>query len=709
MTFDRVGRTYQLRIRSADDLANVLTLDEAHWVAISAPTNTIDIDPAFLQCLDTDGDGRVRPFELRHAIRWTLQTLTDHRGLTAGSDELDPATINADSPDGRRIIEPCRKIMHRAGDRQAPITLAEVRQIKSAEESRAVSEAGVVLAEAAEDADIARFIRDAIAGVGGTVHPSGRMGLTVEQLNRFVAEARGLLDWKAAGRIPEGQTATDIMPLGEQTADAFAALKAVRDKVDQFFAQCRAVRLDPGLRRHFGPKPADIAQRDLDNPADIAAVMADAPLAEPNPDATLDLEAGVNPAYESAVTRLRQATLEPILGPGTTTLCAASWQQVKDPLSMHGMWAASKTGAALEALGDEKLRQYLEPRYADAVRALVEQSRTTAFVLDNIRLVEKLILFQQHLVRFANNYVSFDDLYRRKRRALFDVGEVVMDGRRFNLAVRAGNRAEHVKVATTSNIDVLYLEVTGRDVTPYEVAVAVTSGGRGNLCVGKRGVFHDVTGRELDCRVVQVIENPISLREAVASPFVRLGRAIAGKIESVGASAEKQLDKTGQDMVTQVGEAPAAQTATPQATSASGRGAGVGSALAGGGIALAAVGSSMAYVSKTLAGLAERWPILLIVIAGAIAAVIVPTIIIAGLRLRQRDLSAILEGSGWGINARLRLTHGLAHFFTERPGYPLTARGIRRNTWRWIVAAGILAMVACFGWAIWQAMRVAGG
>ena len=46
------------------------------------------------------------------------------------------------------------------------------------------------------------------------------------------------------------------------------------------------------------------------------------------------------------------------------------------------------------------------------------------------------------------------------------------------------------------------------------LAVPVTSGTKGNLYLGKRGVFQDTEGNEWDALVVQVIENPISVRQA---------------------------------------------------------------------------------------------------------------------------------------------------------------------------------------------------
>jgi hypothetical protein len=126
----------------------------------------------------------------------------------------------------------------------------------------------------------------------------------------------------------------------------------------------------------------------------------------------------------------------------------------------------------------------------------------------------------------------------------------------------------------------------------------------------------------------------------------------------------------------------------------------MGGVLAGGGIAVAALGSSLAFITKTLAGLSTM--AVLSGILGALAAVIVPTIIIAWLKLRARDLSAILEGSGWAINARMSLTRRLARYFTHRPGYPRGSRGLWRRHLRWLVYALLLAAAAAAVWGLYE-------
>ncbi len=526
MTFQRFGRCRHLKIASADDLALIPKLDEAHWVATGAPIETIKCDATFMELMDTDKNGRLMCFEVIQAVEWLLKNISDTSGITAGSTSLRLEAINPDEADGNRIRESARKILDRLSLADADeITLGQVRQVKSAVLGSAVSETGVVLPEAAEDDDVRRFIADIIATLGGVDHPAGRRGVDRTQLENFLAQAQACLYVNDDDQSPEG------------------------------------------------------------------------PSEAPN--------------------------------------------------------------EAVEQLGDELLGKYLDERFRRSVEALIARSAETAAELNDVRLTEKLVLYQAHMLTLANNFVSFPHLYDPDSRAMFEMGTLVMDGRRFNFSVLVADRVEHSRIAGTGNMFVLYAEVMPGDGRgKYEIATSVASGGKGNLCVGKRGVFEDVAGRESDARIVQIIENPIGIGEAIVSPFSRLGRLLTGKIEAITASAEKKLDAS----VAPGKPPPAAPTAQPN------RGLLAGGLLVGGGVAVAALGSAVAYISKTLTGI-DNWKIILGIVI-AILTVILPTTIIAILKLRKRDLSAILEGSGWAINARMRLTRRQGRFFTQRPSLP---------------------------------------
>lgn len=696
LRFGRFGKAYHVVIRHTADLLHAIDLDEAHWVATTAPLSSINTDPVFLDLLDVDHNGRITCDDIRHAARWLTDVLADPSGIDARSDTLYLDRLNVDNHEGARIRSAAEKILERLGHSERDrVTLDEVRQIKARQESLSVSEAGVVLPDAADDDDIARFIADAVKASGGAPHPTGAPGLTAPLLERFRSDIRDHLEWRRRGHLPPDVERTEILPLGQATPDAWTAFDAVRAKLDQYYAQCEAAALDRRLLERMGFDERRLATLDLEDPAVIEDTLRRAPLTHPRGDMALRFDAPINPAWVEAIDRFRATVVEPILGDTDGALTPRHWQTIRSTLEPYGAWRSSKAGANVEFLDTETLERYFDERFDRAVRELIEQSRQTAVVLDNVRLAEKVVLYQSLILPLANNFIGFPHLYKSDRRAMFEMGTLVMDGRRYTLAVRVDDRKEHARVAQSSNIYTIYVEVTPDDAAAkYEVAVPVTSGGRGNLTIGKRGVFYDLDGVELDARVVDLIENPISLREAMASPFKRLGRLITGKIESITAEAEKKLDSQASAAVDQVAPTPAGQPA-PRANA----GLATGSVLLGGGVAIAALGSAFAYITKTLATIA--WWKIGIGVLLAVLAVIVPTILVAYIRLRGRDLSALLEGSSWGINARMRLTFSQGRFFTHRPRYPKGSKGVRVHWWRRIViAAIILAILGGGGWLV---------
>ena len=52
---------------------------------------------------------------------------------------------------------------------------------------------------------------------------------------------------------------------------------------------------------------------------------------------------------------------------------------------------------------------------------------------------------------------------------------------------------------------------------------------------------------------------------------------------------------------------------------------------------------------------------------------------VAYLKMRRRNLGALFEGAEWAINARLRITRGLARLFTSDPTFPSGTRKERRD------------------------------
>jgi hypothetical protein len=485
------------------------------------------------------------------------------------------------------------------------------------------------------------------------------------------------------------------MPLGADTSAAYEDFRLLRDKIDQYFALCQVARLAPLVAERVEPGTLKPECFEFANAEAIETFLAEAPLATTENSDVLRFDAPINPYYADALNRLRRDVLPRLIAFDSDALSLAQWSAAKQCFASHEAWVSAAPRVGVAELAIERLRTYRdEPFFLETLRELMQESHRRAFVVDNLRLVEKLILYQAYLMPFVNSFVSFPDLYDPQGRALFEMGTLVMDGRHFTLSVRVPDRASHAKLSARSNIFVLYVEVSGQgDCEPYEVAVPVTAGGRGKLHLDKRGIFKNLAGEERHARVIQVVENPISLSEAVVAPFRRLGLAVTSKLQEMTAKAEEKLAASGQAAM---GQVTGILQSAPQKAVSTGVSGSTGGMLAGGGIAIAALGSSAAFITKTLA--AMTWQAVFGGVLLAAAAVLVPTTLVAYLKLRQRDLSTILEGSGWAINARMWLNRGQAATFTFRPDYAPGVKGfgfmVRR--WSWLVALVLLAIGAWF-------------
>lgn len=692
LVFRRFGRSYHVRIRNADDLQQAVDLDEALWVATDAPASSFACDAVFLSWLDADGNGRVIFEELRRAVRWTLHVLNDWSDLSAGRESLRLYAVDASDPDGHRIVTSARKMLRRLGETAGEvITLQQVREIQAQMQARPISEAGVVLPSATDDPAIGDMLADIVACTGGAEHPSGEAGVDLDALDAFLAQARAAVEWFARADIPEDHTTSEVMPLGEATAAAWEPYHALHDKLEQFFAQCEVVRYDPALAEQIALADKVPPAEAFNDPPQIEAFLRDAPIAPPTGEAILRYETPNNPYYIQLLRQFDRHVVEPILGGPRETLSWPEWDHIKRVMSPHAQWQADRPPEAYRAIGPRRLGEYLEEPRIERIRRLCAESADTAFEMGNIRLVEKLLLYQANLLAFANSFISFPTLYDPKQMALFERGTLVIDGRRLTLAIDVPDRVEHIKLAEASRMFVVYIEAR-RGEDRCEFCLPVTDGGRGNLVVGKRGVFIDRDGREYDARIVHIIEHPVSLSEALAAPFKRIGRLISGKIDSLTAEAEQKLDAT----TTSALDAHR-QPAAPQPTPNKG-GFLAGGLLMGGGVAIAALASSVAYMTETFSGIESKLDILIglgIILGVAVLLVAVPTLISAKVRLRRRDLSAMLEGSGWAVNARMRLTPRQCRTFTHRPPFPAGASGVV-SPWK-IVLALILLVAFVLG------------
>lgn len=720
MEFTRVGKTYQMVINTGKDLEDVLVLDEALWGATSAPANAFRADPELIKILDPAATGRITSNALKDAIRWLLAQLPKHDEITKEfNGSLQLKDIDASTPVGKALVNSANYILAelKAENKEA-ITLQQIRNFLDTVAKRPLNGDGVLSLAAAgpniikpeANDNIKNLITDTIAATGGTPDLDGTQGASEKNFNDFLAAAKEYLAWKKQGEIPEGQDKTDLMPFGPDTPALSALSQQHAPQVDNFFKLCDLLAFDQRLvQQALGPDNK-AAAFDPAKQEEVVAYINGLPFSEPVKEAKLTLDANkINPLYKGWWQQVIDKLVKPILGDGLTEISRQDWAKIRATFAPYEAYLAAKKGASVEKVPADKLQAYLDnPNLVAETQELLNADKAVAETVKAAKEVEKLLLLRASLLRIVNNFVSFPELYDGNTNALFECGELVIDGRWFNVSFAVDAVPAHMAIAKTSLLCLLYAEIDKGAAGKFNVVVPVTFGTQGNLAVGKRGVFFDLDGKEYDAKIVQIITNPICVSEALFAPFSKLWNIVEGKIEAWSGSAEKKLQADFTKAITPPapGAAPAPAPAPAAAPAAGAKPGDKSGMFLGVSVAIAALGSAFAFISKTLAGMTGLQ--IIITIACAILILMLPVSILAIIKLNKQDLSTVLEGSGWAINLRMRLTAKLRGQFTNFGKYPKDAIGTpKRKVLRYLIIILLIAIIGYTGKRIYSRYKAA--
>jgi hypothetical protein len=204
-----------------------------------------------------------------------------------------------------------------------------------------------------------------------------------------------------------------------------------------------------------------------------------------------------------------------------------------------------------------------------------------------------------------------------------------------------------------------------------------------------------------------VVEQPVSVRQAFFAPYRRLAAFIENQIRNFAAARDKDVDAQGQAAAAKAGEATAA--ARPEAAPAFdiARFAGIFAAL---GLAVGALGTALAAAVGGLFQLA--WWQFPLVFAGVALLISGPSMLMAWLTLRRRNLGPLLDANGWAVNARARINIPFGASLTGLAELPAGAsRSLsdpyadKPAAWPWWLAVAVLLGA---GWWAWQQGWLAG-
>jgi hypothetical protein len=666
--FARVGGFDQVQLTTGKDLVSIGELDQKLWVALACPIKGLELDERTLALIDSDKDGRVRASELIAAVEWAGKSVKDVEVLAKGSATLALSAI-ADTDDGKLLLSTAKKILQSLGKADAKeISVADMKDAIGAFEKEKLNGDGVVPPETADDEAVKKAIVDALACTATPPKDkSGKDGVDEAAIKAFFENVRAHAEWLKKGRTDEA-----LRPLGDDTGAAHAAYAAVKAKIDDYFARGRVAAYDArALAAVNGEEKAylEIAAKDLQV---TAAEVAHFPIAQVAVDRPLPLGKGINPAWADKVEALVAKAIKPLLG-DKAALTEAEWKTVCAKLDAYGAYAADKKGASVEKLGAARVEELAGSDLEKKLLDLAAEDKALDPQAKAIESVEKLVRYNRDLMEIANNFVSFRDFYSRRKPAAFQVGTLYLDQRACELCIEVNDAGKHATMAPLASSYLLYCDLKNSKGQTKHIAAAMTAGDVDNLMVGRNGIFYDRKGVDWDATVTKIIDNPISVRQAFWSPYKKALRMVEEFVASRAAAAQADADAkltadvnaaTAAAAAPPAGAAPAAPA--PGAPAAQTRPLDIG-VVAALGVAVGGITAAFGALLEAFFGLGIWMPL---GVVGLILAISGPSMAVAWLKLRKRNLGPILDANGWALNAMAKVNVPLGGSLTKEAVLP---------------------------------------
>ena len=667
--FQRIGGSMQYAAVNASSLPGILQLDPSLWTALAAPVSTLNCDQNFLNAIDFDRNGLIRVDDLCDTISFCIAQLKE---ITAMDDDAPELPMDALAPGA---AADCLKEYPEltAGGK---ITLAAISAKIAALRGEPFAGTGKLSAAAVKGSGAKDLFQAVLSCLPGAD------GVTAGNVAQFLADGKLFLEWAAATPQP---TFRDREP-----AELYGIFQSLETKLEEYFRFCELVALDEAHLKRFRLDPANLPALDLNDPAAVDAHLLSAPLAMPNAAGVLDFKAAMNPVFRAKAEAFAEAF-------GMETLSAAEWRKIKGDFQPYRDYLAQSGGTPIGAIGRDRLTALLDGDGNAILQTLFERDLRQNTILSAFTTLEKLLLCKVHLLRLINSFVSFRQLFLPGTSPV-QAGRLIMDGNTYFLAIRIPSVAEHKKLAASSHLCTIYVELKDPSVpAPFYVAVAVTGGELSRIYAGKPAFFIGSTGKQFSGKVVDVVDGPISFRQTLLAPFRRLGAAIGGKVSQLTdfSSLEKQLNTT-----IATGKAPAPAPAKSMWSTGS-------VFLLAGGLSIAAIGAAFSFIAKTFVGIMATisrapWWEIVIWIGAIILLFLIPASIHAMLKLRSRNLTRFLEGAGWTINLPMRLSGRVSRYFTRSAIYPDDAVFCRKE-YPSVLPRGP-QIPGCRSWILWTGL-----
>ena len=460
-----------------------------------------------------------------------------------------------------------------------------------------------------------------------------------------------VMETKLAALKAEREAQNEVAaPYGEDTDAVAAAYAALDAKVKDYFLRSRLAGFAQESTAALDVQVAQIEAISAANLTDKTDDIAAYPIARVTGASTLALDAAINPAWAA-----QWAVVKPLF---TADITEADWCAVGEKLAAFAAY-----------------KQSLEVTEADIV---VDEETAS------IQLVDKFLHLCRDFFTLLKNFVTLSDFYDPEVKGVFQAGTLYIDQRACDLCIRVADAGAMAAQAAGSNLFLVFCHCTSKvKAQEMDIVAAVTVGDVSNIFVGKNCIFYDRQGHDWDARVTNVIDNPISIKQAAWSPYRKFGAFVEEKIRTMAQSREDSVISSGTAAIdaktdsaaTAVAAAPTADTAAGKDAAKAAAGAfdiakfaGIFAAI---GMALGFIGS---FITAVVSGfLSLTWWQMPLCILAIFLLISGPSMFLAWLKLRKRNLAPVLNANGWAVNAAAKISIAFGNALTSQAHFPQSA------------------------------------
>lgn len=443
-----------------------------------------------------------------------------------------------------------------------------------------------------------------------------------------------------------GALSVTTAPYGENSDDAVAAVNAVREKIADYFIRCRFIQFHDDCAAALDvsvEKVAAISDKNLSVNVDE---ISNYPISRPIANAVLPINEGINPAWQAAFDKVKSLVLD-VDFPGKESINEEEWNTV-----------VAKIDAYVASKAEEE--KTISENHAEKVNDEHEV----------IKPLERLLHLYRDFYTLLRNYVMMTDFYDLSKEAIFQAGNLYIDSRCLNLCLKVTDVPKHMDGSKLSGMFLLYCKCTSKTKNAtMDIVAVLTDGEVNNIRVGKNAVFYDNDGNDWDAVITNIVDNPISVREAFWSPYRKFGRWVTEKLTK---SAQEKEAKSFENLTAKADSATAAigpdgkpvPVADTKKAFDIAKFAGI----------FAAIGLALGFVLQALTGIFKvmfsSLPAFVLVVLVVILCISGPSMFLAWLKLRNRNLGPVLNANGWAINSKILVNTRFGATLTAIAKYP---------------------------------------